>query len=248
MTNDRYVLITGATSGIGSSIIALLSTQYPLILHGRNQRKLDEQLDKHTYVQDPLIWLFDLKKTEGLENHLTTFIQANNAQVGAIIHCASILEMLPLKNTKIDSIYDSMSVNLVSAMLIIKTLLIRSVNKYLENIIFISSNVSNRGSKAFSVYAATKGALDSMMRCLAVELAPKIRVNSILPGAIRTEMTENIFSNGDVVDRMVKEYPLGFGEPNDIANVTEFLLSDKAKWITGQQIVVDGGRSINITG
>ena len=86
------------------------------------------------------------------------------------------------------------------------------------------------------------------MRCLAVELAPKTRVNSILPGAVLIEMTQNIFENDEVRSRMEAIYPLGIGEPNDIFQVVDFLLSDKSKWITGQQIIIDGGRSINISG
>ena len=86
------------------------------------------------------------------------------------------------------------------------------------------------------------------MRCLAVELAPNVRVNSVLPGAIQTEMTGNIFENKEVLDRMAQMYPLGVGKPHDIFEMVEFLLSEKSRWITGQQFTVDGGRTINISG
>jgi NAD(P)-dependent dehydrogenase (short-subunit alcohol dehydrogenase family) len=85
------------------------------------------------------------------------------------------------------------------------------------------------------------------MRCLAIELAPNIRVNSILPGAVLTEMTQDIFDNEDVLKKMKETYPLGIGKTEDIYPVVDFLLSENSKWITGQQITVDGGRSINIT-
>ena len=61
-------------------------------------------------------------------------------------------------------------------------------------------------------------------------------------------MTEEIFENKELTDRMLRDYPLGFGYAEDIANTVEFLLSENARWITGQQITVDGGRSINISG
>ena len=86
------------------------------------------------------------------------------------------------------------------------------------------------------------------MRCLAVELAPKVRVNSVLPGAVRTRMTEGIFANGEVVARMNSQYPLGLGTASNIADAVSFLLSEKASWITGQQLTVDGGATIDITG
>ena len=80
----------------------------------------------------------------------------------------------------------------------------------------ISSNISGRGSKAFSIYGASKHAVDGLMRSLAVELAPRVRVNSVCPGAIRTRMTEAIFSNNEVVERMKAAYPLGLGFPQNI--------------------------------
>jgi NAD(P)-dependent dehydrogenase (short-subunit alcohol dehydrogenase family) len=99
-----------------------------------------------------------------------------------------------------------------------------------------------------SIYGSTKGALDSLMRCLAIELAPKVRVNSVLPGGVKTEMTASIYENKELIDRMEATYPLGFGYPEDIYEAVNFLLSDKSRWITGQQFTVDGGRTINITG
>ena len=81
-----------------------------------------------------------------------------------------------------------------------------------------------------------------------MELAPKVRVNCVLPGAIVTEMTENISKDEELTKRMADTYPLGFGQKRYIADAVEFLFSDKSSWITGQEIVVDGGRSVNMTG
>ena len=86
------------------------------------------------------------------------------------------------------------------------------------------------------------------MRSLAVELAPRVRLNSVLPGGVRTSMTEHMYQDEELVKRMAATYPLGLGEVNDIYEAVNFLLSDKARWITGQQCTVDGGRTINITG
>jgi NAD(P)-dependent dehydrogenase (short-subunit alcohol dehydrogenase family) len=85
------------------------------------------------------------------------------------------------------------------------------------------------------------------MRAIAVELAPGVRANSVLPGAIRTPMTERMLEDSDIAARLAAEYPLGIGAETDVVNAIEFLLSDAARWITGQQLVVDGGRTINIT-
>ncbi|KQP99925.1 short-chain dehydrogenase [Methylobacterium sp. Leaf121] len=85
------------------------------------------------------------------------------------------------------------------------------------------------------------------MKALAVELAPGVRVNSVLPGSIRTPMTETIFADPVTAERLVKDYPLGIGLPSDITHAVIFLMSDQARWITGHQMVVDGGRSANIS-
>jgi NAD(P)-dependent dehydrogenase (short-subunit alcohol dehydrogenase family) len=97
------------------------------------------------------------------------------------------------------------------------------------------------------VYCASKGALDAYMRALAVELAPNVRVNSVLPGGVRTPMTESMFADAEWVERVQSQYPLGLGTEGDIADSVEFLLSDGARWVTGQQLVVDGGRTVNIS-
>jgi NAD(P)-dependent dehydrogenase (short-subunit alcohol dehydrogenase family) len=133
------------------------------------------------------------------------------------------------------------NVNLFSAMEIIRSLVQKRTNKgALQSITFISSIASRVGASGYSVYAASKGAVNALSLSLAVELAPAVRVNAILPGIIQTEMTKEYFANSD----FVALYPLGFGRPEDIADAVEFLSSEHARWITGQEIVVDGGRSV----
>jgi NAD(P)-dependent dehydrogenase (short-subunit alcohol dehydrogenase family) len=85
------------------------------------------------------------------------------------------------------------------------------------------------------------------MRNLAVELAPKVRVNSVLPGGMITKMTEEILMDESFRKQSEANYPLGMGSSENIAPIVEFLLSEDASWITGQAITVDGGRTINLT-
>ena len=79
---------------------------------------------------------------------------------------------------------------------------------------------------------------------MAIELAPSVRINAILPGLLASDMTRQIYENDLNINEITSQYPLGSGNFDDIANMVEFLFSDKAKWITGQQIAVDGGASI----
>jgi NAD(P)-dependent dehydrogenase (short-subunit alcohol dehydrogenase family) len=247
--NNRYILITGASSGLGQNAAIKLSENYNLILNGRNPEKLDKTFKLCNADRKHLIWNYDLNEVENLENNLNNFIADNNIEISVFIHFAGILKLLPITGFSLKNIQDSVNTNFISATLIIKSLLNRKVYKNnLSNIVLISSIASLRGAKAFSIYSASKGALDSMMRSLAVELAPQVRVNSILPGGVRTEMTEKIYRDSELIKRMEKDYPLGYGEPDDIYEMINFLISDKARWITGQQFVIDGGRIVNITG
>ncbi|MDR2036302.1 MAG: SDR family oxidoreductase [Bacteroidales bacterium] len=245
---DSYLLLTGASSGIGKVMASILSKEYNIILNGRNEERLESTEKMCGKERKILIWTFDLNNINDIASTLSEFIEKNQIRISHFVHCAGYMKMLPLKMVTIDNISNTLNTNFISAVIIIKTLMQRKINNLaMKNIVFISSNISNMGAKALSVYGASKGALDSLMRCLAVELAPHVRVNSVLPGGVKTEMTESIYENEEVLKRMEATYPLGLGFPEDIAEAVVFLLSEKSRWITGQQITVDGGRTINVT-
>jgi NAD(P)-dependent dehydrogenase (short-subunit alcohol dehydrogenase family) len=248
MISNAYTLITGASSGLGRQIAEHLSRSRRLILHGRDPARLIETRDKCQSPDRHLLWNFDLRQGNELEASLTRLIDLNQLAIEGFVHSAGTLNIQPLRLVERDSAHEIMEVNFMCALHILRLLVRRKVNgKHLRGVVFISSTASRFGARGFSVYCASKGALDAFMRAAAVELAPDVRVNSVLPGAIRTAMTEAMFDDVDVRTRMQGEYPLGIGEPDDIAAAVEFLLSEKARWITGQQFVVDGGRTVNIT-
>ncbi|MEO7044421.1 MAG: SDR family oxidoreductase [Ferruginibacter sp.] len=245
---QQYILITGATSGIGRHIAVNLSKRFALILNGRNLETLSDTYDLCSKEKNHLRWIFDLSNVQDVEVEIQSFIAHNKISIVGFVHCAGFLKMVPLKSISFSDLKLTMNINFAVVVLLIKSMISKKVNAAgLKNVVFISSTASIRGAKAFNVYSASKGALDALMRSLAVELAPKVRLNSVLPGGIHTKMTENIFEDKILVDRMAKDYPLGLGEPADIYEMVEFLISEKSKWITGQQFVVDGGRTINIS-
>lgn len=247
--NNDYILVTGSSSGIGKEIVTNLSKQFNVIVHGRDIERLKEVRSLCSSTNNKIIWQQDLNDVENIENSLISFIKNNEIEISKYVHCAGYMKMAPLKISTLEVLKKTLNINLISASLISKVLIQRKINNSaLSSIVFISSNLSNMGAKGMSAYGASKGAIDTLMRCLAVELAPKIRVNSVLPGAVLTEMTQAVFENEELRNRMMTLYPLGIGVTNDIFQMVQFLLSDCAKWITGQQFTVDGGRSINITG
>lgn len=245
----EWALVTGASSGIGRSVAIELSRRYNLVLNGRDAARLEETKAACCVDVDTCLWPFDLGKVDELSESLVAFMRGKELRITSFVHCAGVSRLLPIRGTKLSDLHDTFNTNVFAPFLVVQVLASRRINgDTLKSVVFISSNISNRGSKAFSAYGASKSGLDGLMRCLAVELAPNVRVNSVLPGAVRTRMTENIFANDEVVARMKTQYPLGLGQTCNIADVVSFLLSDKASWITGQQITVDGGATINITG
>jgi NAD(P)-dependent dehydrogenase (short-subunit alcohol dehydrogenase family) len=247
--NREFILITGASSGIGKEISAQLSSNYNVVLCGRNVEKLNETKLLCSTDNETLVFQFDLSDISNIEPTLLAFIKEKNIVVSHFIHSAGYMKMQPLKLLSLDNLQQTFNTNVFSAAVICKLLIKKKVNfSSLKSIVLISSNISDRGAKALAAYGASKGAIDSLMRCLAVELAPAVRVNSVLPGGVETEMTKSIYANKEVIERIEKTYPLGKGCSGDIANAVEFLISDKARWITGQQLTVDGGRTIDISG
>ncbi len=249
MTSETCTLVTGASSGLGRETAVRLSRLGPLLLHGRALARLEETRALCTDPERHHLWLHDLADIGTLEESLRQTLVGQALQVARFVHCAGVLQVGPLRLLERVAIERTMNVNCLSAVEITRLLVRKSVNaKALSGVVFVSSTASQFGAKGFSIYCASKSALDGYMRALAVELAPSVRVNAVLPGAVRTAMTEHMFSDPDVAARMQRDYPLGVGEPSDIAAAVEFLLSDQARWITGQQLVVDGGRTVNISG
>jgi NAD(P)-dependent dehydrogenase (short-subunit alcohol dehydrogenase family) len=248
MNQSSVTLITGASSGVGRQIAVNLSQSRRLILHGRDPARLIETRTLCRRPEEHLLWELDLRQGDRIEASLRQLIESNGLAVEGLVHCAGALDIKPLRLVEHDSAHEIMEVNFMSALEILRLLVRRTINgKHLRGVVFISSTASQFGARGFSVYCASKGALDAFMRAAAVELAPEVRINSVLPGATRTAMTAAMLSDDAVRTRMAADYPLGLGEPDDIACAVEFLLSDKARWITGQQFVVDGGRTVNIT-
>jgi NAD(P)-dependent dehydrogenase (short-subunit alcohol dehydrogenase family) len=244
-----YILITGASSGMGREIAIQFSNKHNIIINGRDNERLLETFASCNKNRNHLIWQYDLSEVVSLEDSITNFILENNCVVTDFIHSAGYMKTVPLKMIDVNLFQNTFNVNTISAAMIAKVLTKMKVNKgMLKSIVLISSNISNFGAKAFSAYAASKAASDGLMRCMAVELAPNVRVNSVLPGSVRTSMTEHMYKDSELVERMNKTYPLGLGTVKSIYGAVRFLLSEDAQWITGQQLVVDGGRTINITG
>jgi NAD(P)-dependent dehydrogenase (short-subunit alcohol dehydrogenase family) len=248
MDPSKVTLITGASSGSGRRIAVHLSQSRRLILHGRDCARLLETRALCARPAEHLMWDFDLRDGDGIEGSLEPLLRGNHLAIESFVHSAGTLKIQPLRLLDRSSAREIIDVNFMAALEILRLLVRQKINaKHLRGVVLISSTASRFGARGFSAYCASKGALDAFMRAAAVELAPRVRVNSVLPGATRSEMTAAMLSDPELRDRMQADYPLGIGDPDDVAWAVEFLLSDKSRWITGQEFVVDGGRTVNIT-
>ena len=137
----------------------------------------------------------------------------------------------------------SFDVALFSAVELTRVLTSKKANAdHLQGIVLISSVSALVGTKGYAVYGAVKASLLGWMKSLAVELAPRVRVNAVLPGGIRTKTTSFIYDMQEAPD---PRYLLGEGRKTDVSDMVDFLLSDKSRWVTGQSFVVDGGLTIH---
>ena len=246
MSVEPYTLITGASSGIGRAIAVRLSHSQRLILHGRDPGRLEATRQACRAADEHVAWRRDLEDVVSLEAGVEEFLVANEVQVDRFVHCAGVSSLVPTRLLRCADVEQTMRVNFTSALLITSVLLRRKANRSsLKSVVFVSSIASRFGVKGFNSYAASKGALDSVMRSLAVELAPRVRVNSVLPGAITRTHEQQPLTPADTVVRIEDRVPLGPGTPEDVAAAIEFLLSDASRWITGQEVVVDGGYTVD---
>lgn len=243
-----HALVTGASSGIGRATAVRLSSGRPLILGGRDRERLEETRRQCRDPDAHAVWAHDLEAVDGIEASLGPLLAESGRAVDAFVHCAGMVTVLPMKSVDPAAALRIMRVNCLSAMEIVRLLLKKKPNAgRLASVVFISSIWSRHGARGHAAYCATKAALDGLMRALAVELAPAVRVNSILPGAVETAMAAEGLADPEIRAGMLRDYPLGLGTPDDVARAAAFLLSDEARWITGHGMVVDGGRTANMS-
>ncbi len=246
--NGENILVTGASDGLGKAICLLLNSLGANVIGiARNESKLEQLKEEMAYKEKFSYVIRDLSIDIDELPNLVSKIAKEYGKLTGLVYAAGKLELLPIKaldSNSIDSLYN---VNFKSLLMTTKGFADKRNSLENSSIVYISSISSILGIKGMISYSTSKGAINSLVKTLAVEVSNrKIRVNSILPGHVETNMTlQNKDANSkEYLNELETMYPLGLGEPEDIANIVTFLLSDKSRWITGQNIVVDGGRTL----
>lgn len=236
---NKTILVTGASSGIGAkTAIECSKMGAKVLLSARNKSKLEEVLNQ-LKGQGHKIILADLTSKEEV-NDLVNSIEV----LDGVVLSSGIVRPFPIKFIDEKHIDEMFDINYNAPILLLSKLFkAKKINRS-ASIVFMSSISSHYGHKGGALYSSSKAAINSFSKTLALEFSQqKIRSNVICAAMVKTaifEEAEGVISK-EMMDKHGEDYPLGFGEPIDVANAIIFLLSDASKWITGTEIVMDGG-------
>lgn len=243
----KKIVVTGASSGIGRQVAISCSRMgAKVVLIGRNKERLTEAYQQMEGTGH-IIESYDLTDLANQKEMVGSFVSKIGA-IDGLVNCAGISTVLPFKLMSSEKVEEFFKTNVFSTIELTKQVLnIKNVSKQGASVIFFASVMGVVGENAKSLYSFTKGALISGCRSLAIEYAPKkVRLNVISPGIIETPINMNQPYLADPEKRKVTEslYPLGIGSTDDVANACIYLLSDASRWMTGQNLVIDGGYTI----
>jgi NAD(P)-dependent dehydrogenase (short-subunit alcohol dehydrogenase family) len=234
----KIVLVTGAASGIGrQSAFEIAAAGGTVLPTDRNEQGLREAAGRLP-AGGPEALCGDITVPADVDRLIGACPPLNG-----IVHSAGIIKLYPGRAYNDRRFHGVTDTDCMAPLLLTAALLKCGKIQPGASIIFISSIMSEVGTELNGVYAAAKAGLVATARCLALELAPKgIRVNCISPAFVRTPMLDQIGQQTDLA-AFEKAHPLGFGNADDVAYAAVFLVSQASRWITGTNLIVDGGYS-----
>jgi 3-oxoacyl-[acyl-carrier protein] reductase len=241
--SGKIAVVTGASSGIGAGIATALGAEGATVVvnYANSKKGADKVVASIEAIGGRAVAIqADMSRSADVVR-LFEKVKADHGRVDVLVNNAGIAVFEMVADLTEEAFHKQFNVNVLGYFLAIREAL-KLFGEDGGSIINISSILSTDPYLASSVYAATKGAVDTMTFALARELGPRrIRVNSILPGHTNTPATDGNFA-GELGEKLIAGTPLGrFGEPEDIAPVAVFLASDDARWVTGESIRAAGG-------
>lgn len=239
----KTIFVSGASSGLGACIAEQSAAAGAnTIITGRNAERLAATFtnilaNNETGRGEHQQMVCDLTAADAVQA-----LADSLPVVDGLVLCAGITKTLPVKFISNSVTQEIFQTNIFASMALIQRMLKLKKIKPGGSIVLISSISTTYADKGNSIYAASKGALSSFSRVLALELsAQKIRSNTIRPGFVPSRMLEAGVVSSEQLDEELKRYPLGFGDPTDIAYGALYLLSDASRWVTGSELTIDGG-------
>jgi len=234
---NKHFVITGAASGIGKRIAEILAEKENVII------AVDKnELGLRTLMQAfPDNVILPVVADISLENDRLKILQSIPGALDGLVNCAGIIKLKPMKFINERDIREISMNNYEGPVLLTSKIMKKNKLKEGSSIIFISSIMSIISTETNGLYTGSKAAIAGIVKTFALELAKQnIRVNAILPAFVKTPMISGIEQFIDL-EKNQKDHPLGLGNDDDIANSIYFLLSDASKWITGTNLIIDGG-------
>lgn len=247
--NDKNVLITGGSSGIGLAIAGeLVQKNYRVISLSRSLQKIERAWQERPDLKEKVDFITGDVSDQAQLEKVKGYIWEKYGVLHGLVNNAGVLTKGTMETISIDDWKFTLDINLTGPYLLTKTLLPMLKEANGASIVNISSVAGLKPGTSVA-YSVSKAGLDMLTRFLAGDLGPyKIRVNSVNPGLVRTHihLDNKVVADKEayevMLDKARPRYPLGeIGEPADIAAMVSFLLSDESKWITGSIITVDGG-------
>lgn len=221
-------LVVGGTRGIGEELTARLTNAgHDVLVWARNPVEIPAA---RLVINDATAMSLD--------------VEALPERLDGVAYCPGSINLKPFGRLTPDDFHQDFAQNLLGAVRTLQTVLPRLKQSPQASVVLFSTVAASTGMPFHASVAASKGAVEGLMRSLAAEWAPAIRVNAIAPSLTRTPLAEKLLSSAERAEAAAKRHPLQtIGEPDQIAAMAEFLLSPQSGFITGQVIGVDGGLS-----
>ena len=243
-TGKRFIV--SGSGGIGAETAKLLNSfGAGIILLDISEANLNNTIS-YLEGEENKSYICDFSNVDSIEPIIKSIV-AENGPVDGFVHCVGVGSVRPLKMTRYDFMLKVMNINFFSFVEMVRCLSNKGMfNPEGMNIVGISALGAFLGNSTKTAYCASKGAMNSAVRCMAKELAPKkIRVNTVAPGVTDTPMAraaENYGADSEEYKMILARQYMGVCQPLDIANAIAFLMSDLSKMITGSCLPVDGGK------
>ncbi|MFT4302894.1 MAG: SDR family oxidoreductase [Desulfovibrio sp.] len=247
LTPESRILVTGASSGIGKAV-ALLCNQMgaTVIANGRDQARLQEL--KISCEHPELLHIEPRDLLEDMDSlpQWVTDLRKKYGKLCGLVCCAGFAAVIPLRAYDRNAAADIYDIHVHAPLLLTKGFADKRNNMGQgSSIVFLSSAAALAKEAGLAAYGGAKAAVQAATISLSRELAPQgLRINAVAPAMVRTPMSEKYFAmlSPESREQALAAYPLGIGTPEDVAQTITFLLGDASKWVTGQTIVMDGGR------
>lgn len=237
--HGKTILVTGASSGIGRQIAVSISRMGgQLVLSGRNSDELQQTQTLLTGSGHTIIAADLLNENE------RKILLESMPQLDGFVHCAGVVHPFPIKFLDQKKMDETMKINYEAPVLLTGGLMKQKKFNKNASLVFMSSISGQHPHKGGALYGSSKAAVETFAKVVALEGYPQgIRCNVLSPGMVVTPMYKQAEQemSKEEMDKHVARYPLGAGQPEDVANAAVFFLSDASRWITGVNLTLDGG-------